>query len=135
MSRAAGQLPPLRIPLWIRYFDLIVLVAALPLFVFAGLPMAAYIAGGGAWIVQRAIQVTLYRRARAAGDVRVAAGITAASMIGRSWLCAGAIFAVGLAAGDDAGLSAALLVIGLFTVYFTVNMITRPMERGQGGPR
>jgi hypothetical protein len=135
MSRAAGQLPPLRIPVWIRYFDLIVLVAVLPLFLFAGLPMAGYIVGGGAWIVQRAIQVTLYRRARAAGDVRIAAGVTAASMIGRGWLCAGAIFAVGLAAGDDAGLSAALLVIGLFTVYFTVNMITRPMERGQGGAR
>src|SRR4051794_21842847 len=130
MSRAAGQLPPLRIPLWIRYFDLIVLVAVLPLFIFAGLPMAAYFVGGGAWIVQRAIQVTLHRRARDAGDVRIAAGVTAASMIGRGWLCAGAIFAVGLAAGDDAGLAAALLVIGLFTVYFTIGMITRPMERG-----
>jgi hypothetical protein len=129
MSRA-GQLPPLQIPVWIRYFDLIVLVAVLPLFLFADLPMAAYFAGGAAWIIQRAIQVTLYRRARAAGDVRVAAGLTAASMIGRGWLCAGAIFAVGLAAGDDAGLAAALLVIGLFTVYFTVNMIIRPMERG-----
>ncbi len=129
MSRA-GQLPPLRIPVWIRYFDLIVLVAVLPLFLLADLPMAAYFAGGGAWILQRAIQVTLHRRARDSGDVRVAAGVTAASMIGRGWLCAGAIFAVGLAAGDDAGLAAALLVIGLFTVYFTVNMIIRPMERG-----
>ena len=30
--------------------------------------------------------------------------------------------------GDEAGLSAALLVIGLFTVYFTVRMITRPID-------
>jgi hypothetical protein len=56
-------------------------------------------------------------------------------MIGRGWLCAGAIFAVGLAAGDDAGLAAALLVIGLFTVYFTIGMITRPMERDSRGAR
>jgi hypothetical protein len=130
MSRAAGQLPPLRIPVWLRYFDLIVLLAVLPLFAFADLPLEAYVVGGAAWIVQRAIQVTLHRRAKAAGDVRVAAGLTAASMIARGWLCAGAIFAVGLAEGDDAGLAAALLVIGLFTVYFTVNMIIRPMERG-----
>ena len=50
------------------------------------------------------------------------------SMIARGWMCALAIFGVGLAAGDDAGLSAALLVIGLFTVYFTVRMITRPID-------
>jgi hypothetical protein len=129
MSRA-GQLPPLRIPAWIRYFDLIVLVAVLPLFVFADLPLPAYLAAGGAWIAQRAIQVMTQRKARESGDLRVAAGVTAASMIGRSWLCAGAIFGIGLAEGDKAGLSAALLVIGLFTVYFTVNMIVRPMQQG-----
>ena len=49
-------------------------------------------------------------------------------MIARGWLCAGSIFAVGLAEGDEAGLSAALLVIALFTVYFTVGMIT-PADR------
>jgi len=135
VSRAAGQLPPLRIPLWVRYLDLVVLVLALPLFLLADLPMAAYLAGGGAWIAQRAIQAVLHRRALASGDPRVAAGLTVAGMIGRGWLCAGAIFAVGVADSDKAGLSAALLVIGLFTVYFTVNMIARPLERGSGGTR
>ena len=38
------------------------------------------------------------------------------------------LIGVGIAVGDDAGLSAALLVIGLFTVYFTVRMITRPID-------
>ena len=41
-------------------------------------------------------------------------------MIARGWFCALAIFGVGLAEGDEAGLSAALLVIALFTVYFVV---------------
>jgi hypothetical protein len=52
-------------------------------------------------------------------------------MIARGWLCALAIFGVGLAVGDEAGLSAALLVIALFTVYFTVRMILRPIDAAQ----
>jgi hypothetical protein len=122
------ELPPLRVPTWVRFLDLFVLLAALPLFLLADLPIEAYLVGGGAWVVQRLIQQVLQRRAEASDDPRIVAGYTAASMIARGWLCALAIFGVGLAAGDDAGLSAALLVVGLFTVYFTVRMITRPID-------
>jgi hypothetical protein len=121
-------LPPLKVPAWIRYLDLLALLLALPLFLLTDLPLAAYLVGGGVWIVQRIIQLLLQRRAEASDDPRIVAGYTAGSMIARGWLCAGAIFAVGLAEGDTAGLSAALLVIGLFTVYFTVRMILRPID-------
>ena len=50
-------------------------------------------------------------------------------MIARGWIVAGSIFGVGIA-DREAGLSAAVLVIALFTVYFTVRMIIRPIERG-----
>jgi hypothetical protein len=125
------ELPPLRIPTWIRFLDLLVLLAALPLFLVADLPLAAYLVGGGAWVAQRIVQQLLQRRAEASDDPRIVAGYTAGSMIARGWLCAGAIFAVGIAAGDEAGLSAALLVIALFTVYFTVRMILRPIDAAQ----
>ena len=122
-------LPPLKVPAFVRYLDLVVLVAvALPIFLLAELPMAAYLVGGGAWILQRILQHVMQRRAEASDDPRVVAGWTAGSMIARGWFCALAIFGVGIAEGDEAGLSAALLVIGLFTVYFLVRMILRPME-------
>ena len=122
-------LPPLKVPAFVRYLDLVVLVfVALPIFVLAGLPFAADQVGGGAWIVQRIVQVLMQRRAEASDDPRVVAGWTAGSMIARGWFCALAIFGVGLAEGDEAGLSAALLVIALFTVYFLVRMILRPIE-------
>ena len=122
-------LPPLKVPAFVRYLDLVVLVVvALPIFLLAELPMAAYVVGGGAWISQRILQHVMHRRAEASDDPRVVAGWTAGSMIARGWFCALAIFGVGLAEGDEAGLSAALLVIGLFTVYFLVRMILRPME-------
>jgi hypothetical protein len=124
-------LPPLKVPTWLRVFDLIVLALVLPLFVLADLPIEAYLVGGGAWVVQRIVQQLMQRRAEASDDPRVVAGWTAGSMIARGWFCALAIFGVGIAAGDEAGLSAALLVIGLFTVYFTIRMILRPMETGR----
>ena len=124
-------MPPLRVPTWLRYVDMLVLLAALPLFLLADLPLEAYLVGGGVWIVQRIIQQLLQRRAEASDDPRIVAGYTAGSMIARGWMCALAIFGVGLAEGDEAGLSAALLVIALFTVYFTVRMILRPIDAAQ----
>jgi hypothetical protein len=121
-------LPPLKVPAFVRYLDLVALLAALPLFLLADLPLAAYIVGGGAWVLQRIVQLLMQRRAEASDDPRVVAGWTAGSMIARGWFCALAIFGVGLAEGDEAGLSAAVLVIALFTVYFMVRMILRPIE-------
>jgi hypothetical protein len=123
-----SALPPLRVPAWVRYLDFAALALALPLFLLAGFPIAGYLAGGGAWILQRVAQIVMQRRAEASDDPRVVAGWTAGSMIARGWFCAFAIFGVGLAAGDDAGLSAGVLVIALFTVYFMVRMILRPFD-------
>jgi hypothetical protein len=113
--------------IFIRYFDLVLLAVALPVFVVGGLPMLGYAAGGGAWLVQRGLQIFLNRKAVAADDARVTVGIAAGSMIGRGWLVALTIFAAGLA-DEDAGLAAAVLVIVLFTAYFTVSMIMRPFD-------
>ncbi len=112
----------------VRYLDLIVLVIALPIFVLAGWPMLGYAAGAVAWLAQRAIQAYTNARAMAASDPRGVAGWVTGSMIGRGWLVALTIFAAGMVE-NDAGLAAAVLVIALFTVYFTVNMILRPFEQ------
>ena len=111
----------------IRYFDIVLLIVALPVFLIGGLPMLGYAAGGGAWLVQRGLQIYLNRKAVAADDPRVTVGIVAGSMIGRAWLVALTIFAAGLT-DEDAGLAAAVLVIVLFTAYFTVSMIMRPFD-------
>jgi hypothetical protein len=112
----------------IRYLDIVLLIVALPIFVLGGLPMLGYVAGAGAWLVQRAIQVVLNRKAAEADDPRTTVGIAAGSMIGRGWLVALTIFAAGLS-DEDAGLAAAVLVIVLFTAYFTVSMIMRPFQQ------
>jgi hypothetical protein len=117
----------------VRYIDLVLLALALPVFVAADLPMLGYIAGAAAWLVQRAVQVLLHRRAVASVDPRTVVGIAAGSMIGRGWLVALTIFAAGLN-DEDAGLAAAVLVIVLFTAYFTVSMIFRPIPPNSEQP-
>jgi hypothetical protein len=118
------------VPVWLRLLDLIVLIAALPVFLVGDLPIAGYLVGGGAWIAQRLLQVALAQRARDSQDPRTVVGLTAASMILRGWLVAVWVFLVGLS-DNEAGLAAAVLVISLFTIYFAMQMALRPME----GPR
>ena len=112
----------------VRYLDLVVLALALPIFLAAGFPMLGYIAGGGIWLIQRGIQAWSTHKATSTDDVRATVGILTGSMIGRGWLVAGTILAVGLSANDRVGLSAAVLVVVLFTVYFTAQMIIRPFQ-------
>ena len=111
----------------VRQLDLVVLALALPLFLLADLPLVGYAAGGGAWVVQKTIQLLLARRASASDDPRVVVGLTVGGMIGRGWLAALTIFAAGFSS-NAAGLAAAVLVIVLFTIYFTVTMILKPFE-------
>ena len=111
----------------VKHLDLVLLAIALPVFLLGGLPMVGYVAGAAAWLIQRGVQLLLNRKAAASNDPRTVVGITAGSMIGRAWLVALIIFAAGLS-DEDAGLAAAVLVIVLFTAYFTVSMILRPFE-------
>jgi hypothetical protein len=112
----------------LRYLDIVLLALALPVFLAADLPMLGYAAAAVAWLVQRGLQIALNRKAMAADDPRKVVGIATGSMIGRGWLVALTIFAAGLEE-NDAGLAAAVLVIVLFTAYFTVSMVMRPFEK------
>jgi hypothetical protein len=118
---------PLRM---LRFLDLALLAIALPIFVAAGLPLLGYAGAAGGWLIQRGVQILIERRARASDDPRTVAGLLTASMLARGWIMAGSIFIVGLTE-REAGLSAAILAITLFTFYFTGQMIGRPFEAGR----
>jgi hypothetical protein len=105
----------------LKYLDPLLLVAALAVFVVGGLPMLGFAVGAGTWIIQRLVQVYATKRANAellAGNRQKAMGIIAATTLGRVWLMATAVLLVGLLAEREAGLAAAVLVLGLFTVTF-----------------
>ncbi len=111
-----------------RYADLVLLALALPVFVLADLPLLGYGVAALIWLTQRGVQVLTTRAAKRATDPRTLVGITAASMIGRGWLVAFAVFGAGLAGESEDGLAAAVLVLALFTLYFTASAILRPFD-------
>jgi Na+/pantothenate symporter len=115
---------PLRM---LRYVDLLVLAAALPVFVAAGLPLFAWGGVAAVWLLQRAVQAFLLRRAEASGNARAAVGLMSVSVIGRIWFIALAVLGIGLA-DEDAGLPAALLTLVTFQVWFTAHFIGRSTQ-------
>ena len=115
----------------IRYLDLFLLAAALPVFIVADWPLLGYFVGAGAWIAQRL--VLAYSEARiarslAAGDRRDAFKTTAVSGLGRVWMVSVAALLVGLIADREDGLAAALLLTALFTVQLATTAATKRGE-------
>ena len=117
----------------LRNIDVPLLALALVLFLVAGFPILGWVTGAGAWAIQRLISEYAERKSEQAEDPRAKVGILAGSMIGRGWLVAGIIIAVGLN-NNDAGLAAAVLFIAVFTVQFTMTLAMRPYET-KGRPR
>ncbi len=118
-----------------KYVDLLVLAAALAVFLLGGLPMLGYAVGAAAWLAQRGIQTIATRRANAelaAGNRQKAMGIVAATTLGRVWLMATVVLLVGLS-DREAGLSSAVLVLALFTVSFAASGIAHLFSEPEAG--
>ena len=120
-----------------KHVDLMVLVAALAVFLLAGWPLLGYAVAAAAWLAQRGIQVLAGRRvseALANGNRQKAMGTLAASTLGRVWLMVTAALLVGIA-DRESGLAAALLLVVLFTVSFAAQGIAYLLEpEGQAQP-
>jgi diacylglycerol kinase len=115
----------------LRYLDLGLLVVALPLFLAAGFPMAGYLAVGGIWIVMYGIELISNRAIEGAverRDRRAAMGWLGATGLARAWIVALGVLIIGIAAGKDAGLAAAVLAAILFTVHLGSRILLRVTE-------
>ena len=118
----------------LRYLDLVLLAAALVVFVVAGLPLGGWLTAAAVWAMWRGIGWYADRKAAETSDPKRVVGITTGSMIGRGWLMAIILVSVGLLTEDEVGLTAAVLSVVLFTAWFTMKMILRPFEPGSRGP-
>ena len=113
-----------------KHVDLLVLAAALAVFVLGGLPLLGYAVAAGAWLAQRGIQVLDTRRTTAelmAGNRQRAMGIVAATSLGRVWLMVTAVLLGGIVE-REAGLAAAVLLLALFTISFAAQGIAHLFE-------
>ncbi|MGA7396288.1 MAG: hypothetical protein WBW62_02465 [Solirubrobacterales bacterium] len=104
--------------------DLLVLAIALPIFITAGFPMVGYLVAAVLWIASRLIHMTAERKAMEnlmAGKRNSAMGTIAATSLGSAWLMAIGVLVAGVAISNEVGLSAAVLLV----VLFTLNLATR----------
>jgi hypothetical protein len=129
--RARGLADPL---VFVRYLDVVVLIAAAPFVVLLGAPVVGYAVATIAWILQRLGAVWVERVARAQEDYRRSLGINVASLLVRAWLIGLTILAVGLIADREDGLAAGITVLVAFTLYFATALILRPLERKNPRP-
>jgi hypothetical protein len=114
-----------------KHVDLVVLAAALAVFLLAGLPLLGYAAAAAAWLAQRGIQVLADRKMKAelaAGERQRAMATIAASTLGRVWLMATVVLVVGLLSSSADGLAAAVLLVILFTTTFAAAGLVALLE-------
>jgi hypothetical protein len=111
----------------LRNLDLVVLALALPVFVAADLPLLGWGAAAFAWLVAKGIEAFAQRRAARSGDRRVAMGARAATLIGRLYTVGLTVLAAGIVE-REAGLTAGILSVIVFTVYFATLFIVKPLE-------
>lgn len=110
----------------LRQLDLLLLAAALPLFLIAGWPMLGYAVVAGAWLAVRGAELLLARRTHESlesGNRLRAMGLTAASGLMRAWVIVLAVLVAGVV-DHDAGLAAALLALPVFSIHFVTNIVT-----------
>ena len=111
-----------------RWLDVVLVILAAPFVILTGLPVLGYVVGALAWIANRAIGVAVERVASRQDDVRRAVGLNLGVLIARSWLVGLTILAVGLAGDREDGLTAAILLLAAFTLYFVTSLLLRSLE-------
>lgn len=112
----------------LRYVDLLVLAAALPVFIAADLSMTAYLVVALVWIGFHGVELLTLRAVRRAaerGDRRAAMGWVGATTLARVWIVALAVLLVGVLSSKEAGLAAAVFAAILFTVHLGGRLLGR----------
>jgi hypothetical protein len=113
----------------LRFLDIFLVVVTAPVLVLLGAPALGVLVSAAVWVIQRFVAVGLESRAKRADNVRTAVGLNLAGVIGRAWLVALTILAVGLAGDREDGLAAAVLTLVAFTIYFATSFAVRTLER------
>ena len=84
-----GEAPSATLALtFLRWLDLIVIVAAAPFVLISSLPSAGFAIGAGTWLAARLVVTHVERRAWSATDTRVRAALHLTAILGRVWFIA-----------------------------------------------
>lgn len=113
------------VPAIVAYLDVVLVVLAAPIMLLIGVPALGYGIGAGAWIVLRAVGVTV-ERAAGPRELRAQVSLRLGYMLGRLFLLALAIVLARSAGGRNGGLAALAVIVAAFTVQLAISALNRP---------
>lgn len=112
-----------------RYLDVFVILLCLPIALLLDAPAAGCIIATVVWTIQRIAAVQIEQRAKRQDDARTALKLNFAGMMIRVWLICIAIVVSGVAISRHDGAAAAATMLVAFTVYITVTLVSRTLDR------
>ena len=112
----------------LRYFDVVLLVAAAPIMLLIGVSAPGYGAGAGVWIALRVVGEFVERVAQGA-PANQQISIRLGYLLGRLFALAITVIVVRNASGQDAGLTALLVIVFAYTVSLFLSFVNRPGSR------
>ncbi len=110
---------------FIRYLDVVLIVASTPFVVLAGAPLGGFAIGATAWIAARFAVGALEARAWGARNPTVRTALHLAAILGRVWLIALAVLIARFAIGTRDGIAAAVVVLAAYTVELVIKLMLR----------
>ncbi len=119
----------------LRYLDVVLVAVAAAPALALGAPVLGYTLGGGGWILQRILAAVDKRWISRVTDARKRLGVNLFEAFARIWLLAAAIIVSGVTARAD-GLTAALIILGAYSVALPIRVIAGPPQgkRTTAGP-
>ena len=111
----------------LSYLDVALVVIATPIMILMGVPVAAYCIAAGAWVLLRLLGIAVERYVNATTDANRQIGIRMGYMFLRLFGLALLVILVRRADGQDAGITALVVVV----VAFTFHLLTAPFGRAR----
>jgi hypothetical protein len=114
--------------LLLRYFDVVLVVAAAPIMLLIGVSATGYGAGAGVWIILRALGEVFERTAQKAPpnqQISMRLGF----LIGRLFALALTVIVVRKTSGQDAALTALVVIVFAYTVSLFLSFANRPRSK------
>jgi hypothetical protein len=110
---------------FLRYLDVVLVVASTPFVLLASLPALGFAFGAIGWIVTRFAADLLKARAWRARDTRSRAALHLAAILGRVWLIALVVLGAHFIGHNSDGIVAAVVVLVAFTVELAMSLVFR----------
>ena len=110
---------------FVRYLDVVLVLATAPFVFLAHMPRLGYAVGAGGWILTRFASEAIKRRAWAAQTTRARAVLHVTAILGRIWLIAAIVLAARFGGHNSDGITAAVIVLAAFTVELAISLVLR----------